>query len=83
MFSIGVELTRNPSGDFVYVISAVHALHVIGGIAVLLVAVAHAFKLEYKKTKQRKLRFQLTYTYWHFVDILWVYLLVFLLLNQS
>ena len=83
MYDIGVELTRNPSGDFVYVISAVHAAHVIGGIAVLIVALAHAYLLKYKKTVQRKLRFELTMTYWHFVGLLWVYLLVFLLLNQS
>ena len=83
MYDMGVELTRNPSGDFVYLISAVHAAHVIGGIAVLIVALAHAYLLKYKKTVQRKLRFELSLTYWHFVDLLWVYLLVFLLLNQS
>ena len=36
---IGVELTTNPSGSFVYVISAVHAGHIVGGIAALLVAI--------------------------------------------
>ena len=75
--AIGVELTTNPSGSFVYVISAAHAAHVLGGIAAVLVAVLHAFTLPYKVTPQRKLRFEMTLIFWHFVDLLWVYLLLF------
>jgi cytochrome c oxidase subunit 3 len=75
--AIGVELTTNPSGSFVYVISGVHAAHVLGGIAALIIASIHAFVLPYKVTPGRKLRFNLTLTYWHFVDLLWVYLLLF------
>ncbi len=74
----GIPLTLNPSGDFVYVISWFHAAHVVGGIAVLAVAMIHAFGLRFRVTKRRKLRFELTLTYWHFVDLLWVYLFVFL-----
>jgi cytochrome c oxidase subunit 3 len=74
----GVPLTLNPSGDFVYVISWVHAAHVIGGIAALTVAMIHAFALRFKVTTKRKVRFELTLTYWHFVDLLWVYLFLFL-----
>lgn len=79
MEAMGVPLRLNPSGDFIYVISAVHAAHVLGGIAALLVAVLHAFTLSDKVTPARKLRFQLTFTYWHFVDFLWLYLLVLLM----
>ncbi|MEM8525986.1 MAG: cytochrome c oxidase subunit 3 [Bacteroidota bacterium] len=75
--AIGVELTGNPSGSFVYVISGVHAAHIIGGLAVLTIAMIHAFMLPHKVTKARKLRFDLTLIYWHFVDILWIYLIVF------
>lgn len=77
--AIGVELTTNPSGSFVYVISGAHAAHILGGIAALIVAMIHAFALPYKVTPARKLRFELTLTYWHFVDFLWVYLLIFFL----
>lgn len=77
--ALGVPLRLNPSGDFIYVISAIHAAHVLGGIAALLVAVLHAFSLPFKVTPARKLRFQLTFTYWHFVDFLWLYLLLFLM----
>lgn len=80
--AIGVELTGNPAGSFIYVISGVHAAHVLGGLAAILVAMIQAFSLKYKVTKKRKLRFELTLIYWHFVDFLWVYLLVFFLSQQ-
>ena len=79
--AIGIELTTNPSGSFVYVISGVHAAHVLGGIAALAVACLHAFGLPYKVTPQRKLRFEMTLIYWHFVDLLWVYLLLFFMMQ--
>ena len=81
--AIGVPLDGNPAGSFVYVISGVHAAHVLGGIAAIALALMHAYVLPYKLTKRRKLRFELTLTYWHFVDFLWVYLLGFFLLTGS
>lgn len=79
MRDIGVELVGNPSGSFVYVISALHAAHILGGIAALVVAMLHAYSLPHKVTPVRKLRFELTLTYWHFVDFLWIYLFIFLI----
>lgn len=81
MAAIGVELAGNPSGSFVYVISGLHAAHLLGGIAALIVAMVHAFVLKYKVTNQRKLRFELTLTYWHFMGILWIYVLLFFILQ--
>jgi len=81
MESIGVELTGNPSGSFIYVISGLHAAHLLGGIAAIIVAMVHAFVLKYKVTNQRKLRFVLTLTYWHFMGLLWIYLLLFFVLQ--
>jgi cytochrome c oxidase subunit 3 len=74
----GVPFTLNPSGDFVYVISWLHAAHVLGGMAILAIALLHAFALRFRVTPRRLLRFELTMTYWHFVDVLWVYLFIFL-----
>ncbi len=82
LHAIGVELTGNPSGAFVYVISGLHAAHVLGGLAAIVVALIHAFMLDYKVTPARKLRFEMTWTYWHFVGILWIYLLSFFVLQQ-
>jgi cytochrome c oxidase subunit 3 len=80
--AIGVDLKGNPAGSFVYVISGIHAAHVLGGIGAIAVAILHAFSLKYKVTPVRKLRFDLTIQYWHFVDFLWVYLIVFLVMQR-
>lgn len=78
----GVPLKINPAGDFVYAISGLHAVHVIGGIAILAVALVVAFMRKLKRTPARQLRLELTLTYWHFVDALWIYLIVFLSLQR-
>ena len=80
---MGIGLVGNPSGAFVIVIALVHAAHVVGGIGVLFVAVLHAFMLDYYVTAKRKLRFDLTITYWHFLGFLWIYLLLFFVLQQN
>ncbi|MEL6140728.1 MAG: cytochrome c oxidase subunit 3 [Bacteroidota bacterium] len=74
----GVPLKTNPSGDFVYAISGLHGLHVIGGVAVLLIGLLVAYARPFKVTPMRQLRLELSLTYWHFVDLLWIYLIVFL-----
>lgn len=81
LFSIGVDLKGNPSGSFLYVITGIHGLHILGGLAALVVSIINAFTLK-KFTEKRKTNFELTLQYWHFVDILWVYLLVFLLMSR-
>ncbi len=73
---IGIYVTGNASGAILMVVSGLHAAHVLGGIGALILANIHAFSLPYKKTETRKQRFARTVTYWHFVDILWVYLLI-------
>ena len=82
MDSMGIHLTGNPSGSFVYVISGIHAAHVLGGICALAIALIHAFSLKDIATPKRIHRVDLTVTYWHFVDLLWLYLIGFLLLNS-
>ncbi|MEO6758617.1 MAG: cytochrome c oxidase subunit 3 [Saprospiraceae bacterium] len=80
--AIGATFKVNPSSSFVYVISGLHAAHVLGGIAALMVALVHAVLLPFKPTKRRRLRFELVVQYWHFVDILWVYLIVFFMMES-
>ncbi len=82
MFAVGVDLKGNVSGSFVYLITGVHALHIVGGIAAIIVAIVHAFTLRFRVTEKRKLRFELTLHYWHFVDFLWLYLFGFILLYR-
>jgi cytochrome c oxidase subunit 3 len=82
MNAMGATFTVNPSSSFVFVISGLHAAHVLGGVAALIVAMVHAFYLPFKPTARRKLRFDLVVQYWHFVDILWVYLVVFFMIQS-
>ncbi len=63
------------AGQFLYVIFGLHALHVIGGVIALLVLFIKAF---FGKTKvYSSVPTEVAATYWHFVDLLWIYLLVF------
>lgn len=63
------------AGQFLYVIFGLHALHVIGGIIALLFLFFKAF---FGKVKlYSSVPVEVAATYWHFVDILWIYLLVF------
>lgn len=78
----GIEIKGNPSGSFFYVLSGLHVAHVLGGIAALITALIHAFVQPYKVTEQRRHRFELVCQYWHFVDILWIYLLSFMIIQQ-
>ena len=80
--SYGIEVKGNPSGSFFYVLSGLHVAHVLGGIAALITAIIHAFGLPYKVTEKRRHRFELVCQYWHFVDILWIYLLSFMIIQQ-
>ena len=68
--------------SFFYLLSGIHALHVLGGIAAISVALIHAFTLKFKVTDIRINRFDLVVNYWHFVDFLWVYLFLFLLISK-
>lgn len=81
LYDIGVLLDGNPSGSFFYLISGLHAAHVIGGIFAIAVATLHAFSLAFKPTETRRRRFQIVLHYWHFVDFLWLYLFIFLLIQ--
>lgn len=78
LWRIGVTLTGNVSFSFLYVIVGLHALHVIGGIIALVIMALKAFSN--KRRNYSTVPVDLISTYWHFVDILWVYLLVFLLM---
>lgn len=71
---------QNPASTFVYVISGVHVLHVLGGIIFLMVMVYNSFRLNIHK--KNLLKISMCTTYWHFVGILWIYLYLFLFLNR-
>lgn len=80
LWESGVTLQANVSYSFLYVIVGVHAAHVVGGIMVLILLFVKAFSA--KVRNYNSIPVELASTYWHFVGILWVYLLVFLIMIQ-
>lgn len=85
LMNIGVLLVGNPSGSFLYVISGVHALHVVAGVAILFVLFIKSMinrqdpvtELLDEINPHRTLGIEMASTYWHFVGILWIYLFLF------
>lgn len=75
-----VRVDGNPSESFLFVIAGLHLLHLFGGIIALLFVFFRAFRKNVKIYNATGL--EIAATYWHFVDILWVYLFVFFLANQ-
>lgn len=69
----GLFLATNPNSSFFYVLTALHAIHVTGGLGGL---VRVMFRLN--KSILRKSTLDATSRYWHFMDGLWVYLLLLL-----
>lgn len=82
LFELGIDLKINPSASFYYLITWVHAAHIIAGLTTLVVALIHAFTLKYEITDIRKNRFLLVLQFWHFLGFLWIYLYAFLLLTR-
>lgn len=70
----------NPSGSFLYVLSGLHGLHLVSGVIFLIIVLISTLK--YKVHSKNLVQLQMCATYWHFLDVLWVYLFVFLLLNH-
>lgn len=61
---------------FLYVVTVVHLLHLAGGLISLLIIIYNHFKQKYNSTQT--LGIELGAMYWHFLDLLWVYLFLFL-----
>ena len=61
---------------FLYVVTVVHLIHLAGGVISLLIIIYNHFKQKYNSSQT--LGIELGAMYWHFLDILWVYLFLFL-----
>ena len=68
--------TSNVTMSYIYLIAMVHILHVVVGLICLLVVIYNHFKQKYQT--ENMLGFELAATFWHFIDILWIYLFLFL-----
>jgi cytochrome c oxidase subunit 3 len=73
LFFTGPESTVSTS--FIIGITFMHVLHLFAGVVVLLVVIYNHFKYKYKSDDM--LGFELGAIFWHFVDLLWIYLFFF------
>jgi cytochrome c oxidase subunit 3 len=80
LYAHGVKINGNPSESILFVIFGLHGLHIIGGIIALLIMFFMAFRKNIKV--YNTIGLEIVSTYWHFVDVLWIYLFVFFLANQ-
>ena len=71
----GITFRGSGGGQFLYVIAGLHLVHVLGGVIAILAMVARA--LVSKVRSYNSVPVELISTYWHFVDLLWIYLLIF------
>lgn len=89
--SMGMPLNGNVSGSFVYFLAIVHGLHIVFGLMVVAVVGLRSYLA--RKSMQfegagnvnprRVLGLELLTAYWHFVNVLWVYLFLFFYFNYQ
>lgn len=73
LYFTGPESTVSTS--FIIGITFMHVIHLLAGVIVLLVVIYNHYKKKYSPTDT--LGFELGAIFWHFVDILWIYLFLF------
>lgn len=77
LWESGLKLNGAGAVQFLYIIFGLHVLHVAGGIVALLILFFKAFNRQ--RHSYNSVPVEVVSTYWHFVDLLWVYLFVFFL----
>ncbi len=90
LYERGIYVGGKPDGSYLYLISGLHALHVIVGVLILAWVFFKAITklkgsvndLVYFSEKSNQRSLELIALYWHFVDVLWIYLLLFFLFNH-
>jgi cytochrome c oxidase subunit 3 len=75
-----VRVDGNPSESFLFIIAGLHLAHIIGGIIALLITWIRTFRRSIRVYSSTGL--EIVASYWHFVDILWIYLFLFFLAYQ-
>lgn len=89
LFKNNISITSSNSAGYLYVISVLHFAHVIAGLPFLGAFLWRARKemkepvtvLVYFSDPEKRLRLRLLTIYWHFLDVLWIYLVLFFWIN--
>ncbi|HVB29873.1 MAG TPA: cytochrome c oxidase subunit 3 [Terriglobia bacterium] len=75
----GIYIATNPSSSFLYMLTAAHGLHLLGGILGLLYLVFR--RRQILAIPRKRIALDVTAIYWHFMDGLWIYLLILLIVK--
>ncbi len=70
----------NAAGSFIYVLTGLHAFHLVAGIVFLIIVLISTLK--FKVHSKSLTLIEMCTTFWHFLSGLWIYLYLFLLLNN-
>jgi len=76
----GIYVASNPHSSFFYLLTAAHGLHLLGGLVALLYLIfrtRHVLGVAAVDAKRRAVADAVS-IYWHFMDVLWIYLFVLL-----
>jgi cytochrome c oxidase subunit 3 len=86
----GFTMANHTGVSFLFILSGLHILHTFGGIVGLSLTVAKVFRNKsyvdsfvYSVNPPNQLNFKLIYIYWHFLDILWLLIFLFLLYHAT
>lgn len=80
IWNSGITLSGSGAAPFMYVIFGLHGLHVLGGVIALLVIMIKAYNSH--RRNYNPVPVEVVSNYWHFVDLLWIYLFIFFLSIQ-
>jgi cytochrome c oxidase subunit 3 len=71
----GLTLASSPSSSFFYLLTAMHGLHLLGGLAALLYVV---YRVRRSTAVRAVIAYKAASLYWHFMTVLWLYLFAIL-----
>jgi cytochrome c oxidase subunit 3 len=77
----GLFVNTNPSSSFAYLLFGTHAIHLAGGVLALMYAAASSWLL-HKPVEAQRIAVDVTAWYWHFMALLWTYILVLLMVAR-
>ena len=77
LWNAGLFLSTNPSSSFFYVLTATHGIHLLGGVIALLVLSGKIWK-----GLLNRMHVDVMALYWHFMDGLWVFLLLLFVVGR-
>ncbi len=72
----GITLASNPSSSFFYLLTAMHGLHLLGGLGGLIFVV---YRVRRSSAARALSAYRAASLYWHFMTVLWLYLLAILI----